>query len=205
MCVKREVIGLKFNKLTVLDEKHETINGKRRNFLLCKCDCGNKRWIDRASVLYNRTKSCGCEQEKIKKNLGKKRKLPYGEASFNECYSSYKAGAKRRGYPFELTKEEFKKIVVQPCIYCGDSLTQRQRKRYDSRGVNGDFVYTGIDRYDNTKGYVIGNCVPCCKKCNGVKTDMTIGELEDRLTKILTNKSKWKGFYDKNNFWRRTA
>jgi 5-methylcytosine-specific restriction endonuclease McrA len=31
------------------------------------------------------------------------------------------------------------------------------------------FLYSGIDRKDNEKGYTEENCVPCCKRCNGIK------------------------------------
>lgn len=110
-----------------------------------------------------------------------------GEAAFNLTYASYIKSAKARGYPFELTKEEFAEIVMQPCVYCGDVLTQEKYRKT----MNGSFKYTGIDRYDNTKGYVIGNCVPCCKKCNRIKTDMDVNELKDRLTKIMARVDIW--------------
>jgi len=29
----------------------------------------------------------------------------------------------------------------------------------------------GIDRIDNSKGYIEGNMVPCCKICNWMKSD----------------------------------
>jgi hypothetical protein len=34
-------------------------------------------------------------------------------------------------------------------------------------------VANGIDRVDNTKGYSVDNCVPCCRRCNVAKADMT--------------------------------
>lgn len=29
--------------------------------------------------------------------------------------------------------------------------------------------YNGVDRKDNAKGYVTGNCLPCCWPCNYAK------------------------------------
>ena len=40
----------------------------------------------------------------------------------------------------------------QPCFYCGDRI----------EGI-------GIDRVDNTLGYVNGNLTPCCTFCNTLK------------------------------------
>lgn len=31
------------------------------------------------------------------------------------------------------------------------------------------FIYQGIDRLDNQKGYEIENCIPCCYVCNKAK------------------------------------
>jgi hypothetical protein len=33
-------------------------------------------------------------------------------------------------------------------------------------------TYGGIDRKDNTIGYVVGNVVPCCIVCNRAKMDL---------------------------------
>lgn len=35
------------------------------------------------------------------------------------------------------------------------------------------FVYNGIDRVNNAKGYVTGNVVSCCKNCNLMKKNMS--------------------------------
>ena len=44
-------------------------------------------------------------------------------------------------------------ILIQPCIYCGD--TNR----------------IGADRVDNSKGHIKENVVPCCYECNCAKND----------------------------------
>jgi len=68
-------------------------------------------------------------------------------------YNRYKQGAKRRNHIFKLSLFDFTTLIVQPCYYC-------DRK---------DGIYNGIDRVNNTKGYVNNNCVSCCKKCNFMK------------------------------------
>lgn len=185
---KINIIGQKYNMLSVIDEISVQTNKRKRRYVKCICDCGNTVIIEKNKVRSGRTKSCGCLQLKTRKSLGSKFKKEYGEASFNECYTSYKRGAKRRGYQFKLTKEEFKEIITQPCIYCGAVLVNEKKKK----GSNGTFKYTGIDRYDNTKGYTIDNCVPCCKVCNRIKTNMSINDMEKQLTIILSRKNIWQ-------------
>jgi hypothetical protein len=36
-----------------------------------------------------------------------------------------------------------------------------------------EFRYNGIDRIENTKGYSIDNCAPCCKICNNSKSTLS--------------------------------
>lgn len=38
------------------------------------------------------------------------------------------------------------------------------------------FVFTGIDRVDNTRGYDPDNVVPCCRVCNRAKDVRTKDE-----------------------------
>lgn len=37
-------------------------------------------------------------------------------------------------------------------------------------------LYQGIDRVNSKIGYTLGNVVPCCKKCNTVKSDILSGQ-----------------------------
>ena len=186
---KIDIIGQQFGRLTVLEEyrKYDE-NGRSRLFEICFCECGNEAHIEKSKLLGGHTQSCGCLQKEARANLGERFKKEYGEAAFNECYAAYQKSAMKRNYSFELSKEEFKDIITQPCIYCGASLTQEKRKN----GANGTFKYTGIDRYDNSKGYSIDNCVPCCSICNRIKTNMPIEKLEEQLERIISRKSMWK-------------
>lgn len=182
------IIGQKFGRLTAIREYHKRDkSGKSHIVIVCICDCGNETHVDKTRLTSGYTRSCGCLQKEIRKSLGSKFKKDYGTAAFNECYAAYKKSAIARGYDFELSKEEFKEIITQPCIYCGESLTQEKIKK----GANGSFKYTGIDRYDNSKGYVIDNCVPCCSVCNRIKTNMSIEKMKEQLEKIISRKDIW--------------
>lgn len=49
---------------------------------------------------------------------------------------------------------------------------------------NGDYVYNGIDRVDNTKGYTIDNVVPCCGICNMAKGKLNQQEFQNWIKRV---------------------
>lgn len=97
-------------------------------------------------------KECKKNESKLYRKKNKDKLLEY-EKSFDRQYSRYKRGAKKRGYNFLLIKKEAKENFYNTnCSYCGDI-----------------FDGLGIDRVDNSVGYVFENCVPCCPSCNLMK------------------------------------
>lgn len=88
-------------------------------------------------------------------------------------FHQYKKRAKKDNISFELTKEDCKPFYKTTCVYCGDTIT----------GL-------GIDRVDNTKGYILSNCVPCCKTCNWMKRAQTKEEFFQQIKKIYSNITK---------------
>jgi 5-methylcytosine-specific restriction endonuclease McrA len=64
---KINIIGKKFNRLTVLEKVDA---GKYQYKYLCQCECGNKKIIQSTSIVQGTTKSCGCIKTEmlIKKN-----------------------------------------------------------------------------------------------------------------------------------------
>lgn len=63
------LIGLKFNKLTVIEFFKRENN---RTYWLCKCECGNIIKIRADSLKSGKVFSCGCYAKKIHSNLCKK-------------------------------------------------------------------------------------------------------------------------------------
>ena len=103
-------------------------------------------------------------------------------------YTRYKFGASKRNLDFYLTYEEFLDLTSKPCYYCGDinSNTTNNRLKTDT------FKYNGIDRVDSQQGYFISNCVPCCKRCNSMKSDMDINSFYEQIKKIYEIKLRRK-------------
>ena len=60
------MIGKKFNMLTVID----VVKKNNRKYFLCKCDCGNEKFIRSDSLTTGNTKSCGCFQVNKTKKQG---------------------------------------------------------------------------------------------------------------------------------------
>jgi hypothetical protein len=155
----KAIIGKVFSKLVVLERAPDNKDGD----LMCLCRCeaeGNLIIVEYNNLITGHTTSCGCMKGRI---------LPYGTSAFNRTYSKYKKGAKKRNLIFDLTKEEFMNLTQENCYYCDIKPHRVQKKEPD----NGSFIYNGIDRLDNTKGYTIDNCVPCCSICNYAKLTMT--------------------------------
>jgi hypothetical protein len=82
----------------------------------------------------------------------------------------YQRNCRRRGISFRLRRAQFEALVTAPCHYCGRP-PYALWSRSSTGLMHGHFYYTGIDRLDNGRGYEEGNVVPCCKECNGLKSD----------------------------------
>lgn len=52
-----DFVGRRFDRLLVIEYGYK-INSK--NFWLCLCDCGNKKYIRQSDLVCNKIKSCGC-------------------------------------------------------------------------------------------------------------------------------------------------
>jgi hypothetical protein len=99
-------------------------------------------------------------------------RLPKGESAFGILYRSYIRAAKYRGVSWGLSVDDFRKLTSSRCGYCGalSSLKTTGHATY------GTYIYNGIDRVDNKKGYAIDNVVACCETCNKAKRTMTLSE-----------------------------
>lgn len=165
-----DITGQKFNRLLVL----EFIGTRtpKGAFWKCKCDCGNVVEIRGGNLKNNHTKSCGCIRTERLVKLGKSHRKKKGESNFNSLLYGYKRLAKKRNIEFALTELEFRSLTQKYCHYCGSPPNQI----HDAGGRYGAYIYNGIDRVDNFRGYVLGNCVACCGTCNVAKGTMTLKE-----------------------------
>lgn len=97
-----------------------------------------------------------------KENARKASKTPAGR------YKWYKKNSARYGRIFELSLDEFLRILEDKCFYCS---------------LDG----YGIDRKNNEIGYTISNCVSCCTKCNMMKTNLSEADFIGHCKKIAAS------------------
>lgn len=118
-------------------------------------------------------------KEKLKSN-----NYQYGLKNY--LYNTTVTNSKRRGHECLLTFEEFINTILKDCYYCGESPKKSSNQVIKSRGNINEppLYYNGVDRLDPGLGYVIGNVVPCCSKCNYMKHVSTEEEFYQQVKKV---------------------
>jgi len=177
------IIGEKYGDWTVISPSQKR-NSKGSKYYKCKCKCGFESEIQ-SNALKNGM-STGCRKCGFKKSSLKLKGrisptiLPEGESQRNALYSRYKQKARERNIIFNLSKELFNEITKRSCYYCGKQPSQISRGAY----AHGNYIYNGIDRLDNNKGYEIDNIVSCCKFCNRAKDTLSTKEFIENIERI---------------------
>lgn len=168
-----DITGNEYGTLKVI-KKTNNRNSKGQIIWECEClICGEKAYATSSDLNRGRREYCkDCRNNKAIMS------------PIKGLYGSYKRGAEKRGYIFELKFEEFIKLIKQDCYYCGSKPSQLFKKREAREGV----IYNGIDRKDNSIGYTLNNVVPCCKFCNLAKSTYPAEELIEWIDKIKRNK-----------------
>lgn len=103
---------------------------------------------------------------------GKKSRRTYYKNNPSCMYKLYTKSAAKRQIEFTLNKEDFIKLLMLPCAYCGKiPLNESDRN--------------GLDRVDNTKGYILDNVVPCCFDCNQMKGKKSVEHFLSHVKNIM--------------------
>lgn len=188
-----DLTGKTFGNLIVLEHSHAT--NLKEHYWTCKCQCGAIYNVLGSNLRYGKVKSC-------KECSHKFDPLPKGQAAMNAVVHNIKSSADKRMLEMLLTYDQIKELIAQPCYYCGNIASNYMIHKSTCKGKtyksNGGLAYNGLDRVDNTKGYIIGNVVPCCKHCNSAKGKLTIEEFRlwvERISNHLNNKG-WGSLED---------
>jgi hypothetical protein len=83
-------------------------------------------------------------------------------------YEKYRRDAERRHHQFDITVDDFKRLVAKECYLCGTTSEPR-----------------GLDRVRNSEGYTVPNVKPCCSTCNMMKGTLDIGRFVERTERIV--------------------
>lgn len=159
---KPNLMGLKFGYWEIIEK---TVGKNGRKAWKCKCICGKIGIHSTNKLKSGATKSCGCKREPIKENISARKPKT---SLFNCIIHSYRRNAKIRGLEYSLSENEAKELFIGKCYYCGDGKRNEIKNSYES------LEYNGIDRINNSIGYIKDNCVSCCKNCNFTKNNKTL-------------------------------
>jgi len=114
-----------------------------------------------------------CIECAVKESLKYRHDNPQASRKYDKSIkglcNTYRHGATRRNLVFNLTITEFAGIISQPCYYCGELQEN----------------FNGIDRLNNDKGYILNNCVPCCRMCNSMKHATTENQFINKCKQIM--------------------
>jgi hypothetical protein len=186
-----DLTGQQFGELYVLGLDHIEMydsprTGKptgRKAFWKCRCSCGKVTVAEASHMKSGLTNSCGHTRGM---KLGQTRNgLVSDFPQFNALFNQYRRAAEQRGLAFELTVEQVASLVIRNCHYCGAAPVQM--------GSQGGLrmIRNGIDRKDNSLGYITENTVSCCSRCNFAKKTMSIDEFLSMCIRVAQHTLSW--------------
>jgi len=166
-------VGQMFGSLTIL---HQYRGKDGRTCVDYRCRCGTERTAAHLANVKTQKNCSRCQRRGVFRK-------PSGEASFNNLYNTYVQNARLRHLSFDLSKEEFKQLTIQNCFYCGASPSHSTSYKKN----NGQYIYNGVDRKDNSKGYTIENSVPACTFCNLTKKNTDFENFINWIRRVYEN------------------
>lgn len=164
-----DLIGRTFGCLTVIGPHPKQKGSKKIKGWQCQCSCGKTKIFQANHLVSGGSASCGCRTYYLKPDSG-----------LREVFSQYRTHARKRGNAWGLTQAEFGVLIASPCHYCGVPPSNRFSQGKSGRA----FIYSGVDRSDNTLGYIPSNSVPCCGQCNHAKKNFPLKQFTDWLARV---------------------
>ena len=122
-----------------------------------RCDCGTEMRVAASDLLQRAKRRC---------DKSGHAKISADESRVRKLYGDYRYRARKYGVLFEIPYGAFKIEIAWNCVYCGIEPAN------------------GLDQVYASKGYVPGNTVACCWKCNRAKSVMTQAEFIDWLKRV---------------------
>ena len=189
---KIDMIGKKFNRLTVESFSHK--NKKGALFYNCRCECGEYTIVRGTKLRSGWTKSCGC--------IGAEKLAKRNENNtFGRLYEDPQTVSAKRVWETLYTDipfEKFLELSQMNCFYCNippsktknfyltldGKLTPNVKPEWAEKAY---FKYNGLDRIDSNRKHIEENCVPACFSCNIAKHDYTIEEFIEWAANIVNN------------------
>jgi 5-methylcytosine-specific restriction endonuclease McrA len=178
MTAKKDYAGLKAYNLTIIKP---TDRRDRKSIIWeALCDCGQTTYVVPHTVIYGSVKSCGClvQPARIQNGLKRRKHDPIKSSALAVWGQRYT----------DCSFEDFYSLSQKNCYYCGNPPSNSycvKKKRCSSYQLeHGNFIHNGLDRIDSNLRHTLDNVVPCCKRCNQAKNDMTTEEFFKMIMSI---------------------
>jgi hypothetical protein len=120
--------------------------------------------VQRCKPCYDKLKEIELARVRDKRNYNEERK-----ANIERHFQEYITSANKRFVKFNITIVDFAGLVGLECTYCG---------YYNESEV------VGIDRVDNSVGYILSNVVACCGVCNKMKNVHSLSFFKEHVRKM---------------------
>ena len=180
-------VGDVFNQFTIISDEPTRVvyvskTGKRtvRALWTCQCSCGTICKKTTTQLTTKQTQCTKCSYLNRNQTINR-------NSDINRLYtlSVVSRVKKSKGRILNLlTLEQFQNLISQNCYYCG---SLPETRIYSKNKIVQDriFVKNGIDRINSSGHYSIDNCVPCCKRCNTMKSVYSIDDFFEHIKKII--------------------
>jgi len=149
-----------------IDRKDSTECYTESNCLSCCKMCNYMKGSLSERVFLDRIEHILTTNEKIEGRL-----FPDAFCNYNSAqYTQYKNRAVKKSLDFVLSKDEFDVISSNSCYLCNKGCSSTH--------------HNGLDRIDNSKGYIEDNVKSCCGGCNYMKRDYSVEDIFDKFIAI---------------------
>ncbi len=128
---------------------------------------GRRSWCKDCYKVYGHTRYVAMETD-ARERFSSRTKTWRNSNPIKHRLSMYKAKCKRVRMEYSIPDRLFEDLVTDNCYYC----------HAEPKPLN------GIDRVDNSKGYLEDNVVSCCEMCNLAKRDCTRQQFESWAQRV---------------------
>ena len=142
----KDILGLKFGRLTAIEFSHKE---KNERIWKCRCDCGKIVYSTVGRLQCGNTKSCGCLKTDILIERNKKHGL--------SCHSLYSKHYDMKSRCYDVKNDRYKNYGRRGIIVC-DEWNNSFEKFYEWSIKNGYKKGLTIDRIDVNGDYEPSNC-----------------------------------------------
>lgn len=148
----KDIVGMKFGRLTVIKLAYTKRASKILYYYLCKCDCGNEHIVLKSSLLNGLTRSCGCYNTEIRAEKFRQRaKHHMTDTRLHRIWE------KMKGRCYCKTNPSYKNYGARGIAIC-DEWKNDFKTFYNWSINNGYQDDLSIDRINVNSNYEPNNC-----------------------------------------------